>query len=224
MPEIEGKRRRPGFSKERRVTKDEILELLKNTFIMLAITVIAGGILGFVYEQTKAPIAAMELRTRQNACRKVFYSASDFSDSVISEFTLADNFKELYPGVDITDCIRAFDENNQFAGYVIEVVTHEGYGGDIDFYVGISNDGTVNGISFISISETAGLGMRADEVLTPQFRNRLADHFEVTKNGAVKENDIDAISSATITSKAVVGGVNAALEYFFNTLNGGDGE
>ncbi len=222
LPEIEGRGRKPGFSKERRrVTGDEIKELFKNTFIMLAITVVAGSVLGLVYEKTKEPIAIQEAETKQRACRVVFRNAAGFSDSVKSEYTTAENFAELYPNVDVTDCMRAFDDNGDMAGYVIEVVTHEGYGGDIDFYVGISNDGTVNGISFISISETAGLGMRADEVLSPQFVNRKADRFEVTKNGVEKENDIDAISSATITSKAVTGGVNAALEYFYNTLMGG---
>ncbi len=225
MPEIEGrKNRKPGFSKEKRhIDSGEIIEMLRNTFIMLAITVIAGGILGIVYEQTKAPIAAMEIRTKQNACRKVFYNAYEFSNSVLSEYELAPDFKELFPGVDVIDCMRAMDQEGNNLGFVIEILTHEGYGGDIDFYVGISNDGTVNGISFISISETAGLGMRADEVLSPQFHNRLADNFVVTKGGAATENEIDAISSATITSKAVVGGVNAALEYFYKTLSGGEG-
>lgn len=224
LPEIEGRGRRPGFSKEhRKITKDEVIESLRNTFIMLAITVVAGSVLGIVYEKTKDPIAVMEARTRQNACRKVFYNAAEFSDSVLEDNRPAEGFESNYPGAEITDCILALDDNGDTAGYVIEVVSHEGYGGDIDFYVGISNDGTVNGISFISISETAGLGMRADEVLSPQFHNRRAEWFEVTKNGVEKENDIDAISSATITSKAVTGGVNAALEYFYNTLSGGAG-
>ncbi len=47
------------------------------------------------------------------------------------------------------------------AGYVITVTDKDGYGGDIQITVGIMSDGTVNGISFLSISETAGLGMRA---------------------------------------------------------------
>ena len=211
---------RPSGSRKK-VTVDEILELIKNTFIILAITVVAGGILGLVYEKTKDPIAAMELKTRQNACRKVFLNAADFSDSVIDSVAIADDTKAKFKGVDIKDCIEALGTEGELLGYVIEVVSHEGYGGDIDFYVGISLDGTVNGISFIEISETAGLGMRADEVLSPQFKNRFAEEFRVTKSGASSVDEIDAISSATITSKAVTGGVNAALIVFRESLEGG---
>ncbi len=227
MPEIEGRKpRRPGFKKgeRKRIEKSQIIEMFKNTFIMLAIAVVAGGVLGFVYEQTKAPIAEMEQRTKQNACRKVFYNAASFSETVINEYPVTDEFRELWNKVDITNCMKAEDGDGNLLGYVVEVVTHEGYGGDIDFYVGISLDGTVNGISFIEISETAGLGMRADEVLSPQFKNRLSDRFVVTKNGAASDEEIDAISSATITSKAVVGGVNAALDYFRMILGGGGDE
>ncbi len=205
----------------KRVTADEIIELIRNTFIILAITVVAGGILGLVYEKTKEPIAAMELKTRQNACKKVFITASDFSGSVMDSVVISDETKAKFSGADIKDCIEALGSNGELLGYVIEVVSHEGYGGDIDFYVGVSLDGTVNGISFIEISETAGLGMRADEVLSPQFKNRHADEFKVTKSGSSSSDEIDAISSATITSRAVTGGVNAALIFFRESLEGG---
>ena len=52
--------------------------------------------------------------------------------------------------------------------------------------------------------------MRASEVLAPQFKNRNELVFEVTKTGAINDNQIDAISSATITSKAVTNAVNGA--------------
>ena len=63
--------------------------------------------------------------------------------------------------------------------------------------------------------------MRAEEVIVPQFFERRADSFEVTKTGSALDNQIDAISSATITSKAFVNGVNAGLLYLREVLGGG---
>lgn len=204
------------------MTKDEIKELIKNTLIMLAITLVAGGILGVVYESTKEPIAQMEAETREAANKAVFVNAVSFSEDILDEVKMDQAFAGVYDGVDITEVLKAYNASGETIGYVMEVTSHEGYGGDIVFRIGLQTDGTTNGISITSISETAGLGMRASEVLAPQFVERKADEFEVTKNGAQYENQIDAISSATITSKAVVNGVNAALYYLRNVLEGGN--
>ena len=201
----------------------EIKEFIVNTLIMLAIALVAGGVLGFIHEITKEPIAVMAAKEKQAANRKVFLSATEFSDSIIDKSADVSALKALYPGVDITDCIKAFDENGELAGYVLEVTSHEGYGGDIVFSAGITTDGTLNGIFITSISETAGLGMRAPEVLVPQFANQTADVFEVVKGNGTTDSQIDAISGATITSKAVTNGVNAALEYYRLYLEGGEG-
>jgi len=207
--------------KDNRVGNDAILELLKNTLIMLMIAVVAGGILGLVYEVTKEPIAQMEAKEKQMANRKVFMLADHFGENIFTEDMVTDNFKTMYSGVDITEVLEALDNSGSVMGYVLEVVSHEGYGGDIVFRIGIDNEGIVNAISITSISETAGLGMRAEEVLVPQFKNRSVSCFEVSKTGSTADNSIDAISSATITSKAVTGGVNAALLLFRESLMGG---
>ncbi len=98
------------------------------------------------------------------------------------------------------------------AGFVVEVVP-SGFGGGITMMVGILPDGTVSGISIVSHTETAGLGSiaaasnAAGEAFRGQFVG-LSGNLAVDKDGG----DIDAITSATITSRAVVNGVNAALE------------
>ena len=84
--------------------------------------------------------------------------------------------------------------------------------------MGVKLDGTVNGISFLSISETAGLGMKAaEEDFMKQFANKNVESFQYTKNGASADGEVDAISGATITTNAVVNGVNAGL-YYISTL------
>ena len=124
----------------------------------------------------------------------------------------------------VNACQEAKDASGTVLGYVLTVTTHEGYGGDIQFTVGVRNDGTLNGISLLSISETAGLGMQAGDVLVPQFADKNAYPYVYTKTGSTADNEIDAISGATITTNAVTNAVDSALVYFQNELGGGSNE
>lgn len=201
-------------------------ELLKNTLILLIITVAAGGILGFVYDNTKDIIAQREADAKKAAYRDVFDSADDFESM---ELIVDENVREAmneagFEKEEITELIEAVDASGNSLGYVFTIVSHEGYGGDITFTLGVSNDGTVNGISILSISETAGLGMEAEKVLKPQFDNKQVTGFVYTKTGAVNDNEIDAISGATITTNAVTNGVNLGLYYYYEVLGGADHE
>ena len=109
-------------------------------------------------------------------------------------------------------------------GYVVTTTDKDGYGGNIQITVGIMKDGTINGISILSISETAGLGMRAEEPeFYGQYSDKKTDKFVVDKDGGSGEQ-IDALSGATITSRAVTGAVNTALGYYQNALGGSGNE
>lgn len=109
-----------------------------------------------------------------------------------------------------------------FYGYVIGVTTKEGYNGAISFYVGVTKEGILKGVSLLDIGETPGLGMNAENVLLPQFRNVNATNFTVVKTGAQTLSEVDAITGATITSDAITGGVNAACECFAILQEGGN--
>lgn len=196
--------------------------MLKDAAILFAITLIAGAVLGFVYDVTKAPIAEQEAKAKSEACREVFADAAAFEALEGSEEEMtAVAAAGGYAKVSVNEVLTASDASGASLGYVITVTSHEGYGGDIQFSMGIRNDGTLNGISILSISETAGLGMRAEEVLKPQFANKNVAQFTYTKSGAVSDDQIDAISSATITTSAVTNAVNAGLYYFQTELKGG---
>ena len=113
----------------------------------------------------------------------------------------------------------AKDASGNELGYAFTVTTSEGYGGDIQFAMGIQDDGTLNGISILSIGETAGLGMNADKPeWKGQFAGKKAEVFSVTKDGATSDDQINAISGATITSRAVTNAVNAAVYFVDNCL------
>lgn len=197
----------------------------KDAAILFAITLIAGLILGSVYQITKEPIARQEAQALENACREVFTDAESFE--VLQDFDEAEAEAVLSEGGYFSQSIdgvsAALASDGTVAGYVITVTTHEGYGGDIQFTMGIREDGSLNGISLLSISETPGLGMQAEDVLVSQFSGRNAYPYEYTKTGAVNPNQIDAISGATITTNAVTDGVNAGLYYFLHSFNQADG-
>ena len=200
--------------------------MIKDALILFAITLIAGLMLGVVNDITKEPIAQQEQKAKNEACQNVFAAADSFeaqelADSAQIEQVLAD---AGISGADIDELMAAKDASGALLGYVITVTDHEGYGGDIQFSMCITNEGTLNGISLLSISETAGLGMRAGEVLVPQFSDKNVSRFTYTKTGATADSEIDAISGATITTNAVVNGVNAGLAYFDKLLKGGSAQ
>lgn len=196
-------------------------EMIKNAGIMLAITLIAGLVLGFIYQITKEPIAEQNARKKQEACQEVFQDAASFEPVEVREPDAAAWTAEGYGDERVDEVMSALDDSGSLLGYVITVTTRESYGGDIQFAVGVRMDGTVNGMSILDIAETAGLGMRAEDVLKPQFAGKQVEKFEYTKSGATSEDQIDAISGATITTNAVTNGVNAGLYYFQTELRGG---
>jgi electron transport complex protein RnfG len=195
--------------------------MIKNALILFAITLVAGVLLGIVYQVTKEPIAYQNKLAQDKANQSVFAAASTFDDVATDESGALAAVTD-FTGVTIESVKEAKDASGSVLGYVIQVKS-KGYGDFITYTVGITNEGNVNGISIISIAETPGLGMNAEKVVVPQFVDKAATVFGVAKNGQVTDpnTQIEAISGATITSKAVTNGVNAAVTYFNNVLKGG---
>ena len=188
--------------------------ILKDTLILTVITLVAGGLLGLVYEITKEPIAQQEELAKQEAYQAVFEDADSFEVCVEAEDAeiaayLAENG---FTAQTVNEIMEAKDASGETLGYAINMTTSEGYGGDISFSMGVQMDGTMNGISILSINETPRLGMNAQkDEFKNQYSNKNVEAFEVTKTGASGDDQINAISGATITSNAVTGGVNAGL-------------
>lgn len=134
------------------------------------------------------------------------------------EFTL-----EPYSGEDAN--IRSVHKAEN--GFVIETVTY-GYAGEITIFIGVNNDGKVTGLVVRDLSETFGLGREAltDHVFLKQFLNSSGSFEVVTAapdafsgaTGEVTEAEgdtvgVDALTGATVTSKAIVRAVNSAVAY-----------
>ena len=195
-------------------SKNGFVEMIKNAGILFAITLIAGLALGFVNELTKEPIAYQQELKVQRACAAVFDDAASFE-------ALPSTGGSQGNGVEIGTVFKALAGDGTLLGYVINTTSSEGYGGDISLMMGVRMDGTVNGISLLAIAETPGLGMQAGDVLVPQYAGKNVPSFIYTKSGAVNDNEIDAISGATVTTAAVNNAVNGGLTYFNNTLKEG---
>ncbi len=188
--------------------------IVKDTIAITLITLIAGVALGGVQGITAEPIAQQRQLAKDEAYKAVFADADSFETIVAEEDPEIEAFLDEsgYPSQNIDEVVQAKDASGSPIGYAFTVTTSEGYGGDIQFAMGVKDDNTMNGISILSIAETAGLGMKADtDEFKTQFADKNVEKFEYTKSGATDDSQIDAISGATITTNAMVNGVNAGL-------------
>lgn len=200
-------------------------KIVHDALILTAFTLVLGFILGAVNEITKEPIAKANKAAQDAAYKEVFAEADSFEDN--ADFD-AEKAAEIIAGSEYTNdeiigVANALDDSKNVIGYVINVTSHEGSQADITFSVGIKNDGTINGYSITSISETPGLGMLVNEEdFKKQFNNKNAESFTVVKTTPSADTEIEAVTGATISSKAVTNGVNACLVYFDTALQGGN--
>ncbi len=195
----------------------DVKNACKDAIILLVITLFAGLALGAVHEITLEPIEQQKQAAVVKSCNAVFPDEEGFAhvaDFMEAEEGIREQLGALTfdNGISIGNIYYALDDAGNRTGYAIEVTSAEGYGGDIKVMCGVTTDGVLRGVSILEISETAGLGMKAGNVLVPQLHNISAEHITFTKTGSTSESEIDAISGATITTTAFVNIVNAALD------------
>ena len=179
--------------------------VIKPAIVLFLTALIASLSLTLMREITKDRIAQNAIDEQRTAMNEVLPHAADgtFGDIIETGGTT---------GV-LSYCEAIAD--GQTTGYAIAVAAH-GYGGMISMLVGIDADGVVTGVRIIEHTETPGLGSNAANVgFLAQYDGK-AGALTVTKS-APKDNEIQAITSATITTKAVTSGVNEALA-FYETL------
>jgi electron transport complex protein RnfG len=188
-------------------------KIVKDTLALTVITLVSGLLLGLVNDITAGPIASQQAKEKEEAYKAVFADAASFETVTSGEDTDLESYLDEngFKAQNIDEVMLAKDDQGNELGYAFTVTTSEGYGGDIQFAMGVQDDGTLNGISILSISETAGLGMRATtDDFKNQFKDKNVEKFTYTKTGATSDDEIDALSGATITTN----GVNAGLAAF----------
>lgn len=173
-------------------TESTVKYVLRLTVTLLLITAVVAVILAGVNSVTAPRIADLNARKTQEAVEAVLPGGG-----VEVAFT------------DSTGLVATVYQGD--AGYAVKV-NPSGFNGTVSMMVGVDNSGSVLGISIISQTETAGLGAvsAADTSAGEAFRGQFAGmsgSVSVSKDGG----QVDAITGATITSRAVCTGVNAAL-------------
>ena len=172
------------------------LYVLRLGLTLFLITAVVAGLLALVNGITEDKIAALEAEKTKTAMTEVLGEGDTIGDPV-------ENFQ------DDTGLVRSVTETS--GGWVIEVAP-SGFGGEISMMVGVSRNQEITGISIISHSETSGLGANAaaKTQVGQDFRGQFVGKsgtLAVAKDGG----DVEALTGATVTSRAVTQGVNAAL-------------
>lgn len=165
--------------------------------ILFLIAAICSGLVGFANEVTKGPIATQKAESKQLAMEEVLPAASSFEDAGSN-----DEIAEIQIG----------NHGGEQVGYALRVIS-AGYADPIEIMIGVTNEGVVEGIEILASNETPGLGDNAsDPSFTDQFKEK--DRLlTVTKSGGAGDDEISAVTGATITSVAITDGVNKAIEY-----------
>ena len=207
--------------------------LIKNALILFAFTLGAGLLLGVISDMTSPIIAEHKIEALKAAYGAVLsaneyetvYSAADGVDEIGAGAAFAEvvSGNPAYAKVSLVGVIKALDESGNVVGYVLNL-SSGGYASNIEFSMGITTEGHINGISITASAESAGLGAEADPVITSQLSNngngRDDAPFTLVKGKDPVEGEVQSITGATITSNAVVSAVNAGFEIFENVLKG----
>lgn len=201
--------------------------IVMNTVVLVIATLVCVALLATVNQITAEPIKEAEVAARAQSYAAVYPGAEKFSEPENTQEML-DKAPDMlasagYEGCYINDVLAVNDASGNVAGYVIAATSPNGYGGEMQAAVGITKDGKLTGMGLVSHSETAGLGSKAgDPEFTDQFKGLNASKIEYYKSGAnADNNEIDAISGATISTGAATEAVNAAIAFYQDNFAGG---
>ena len=173
--------------------------LINMVVALLVITAISGGLLGLVYGMTKDTIAEVDQKKNAAAIAEVLGTDENSRLETVTKDDLTYNL--------------AYDAQGNLLGAAVKTFSNAGFSGRIELMVGLLADGTINKVSVLQQSETPGLGAN---MVNPKFKdqfdgkNPASFKLKVTKDGG----DVDAITAATISSRAFSEAVQLACDGF----------
>jgi electron transport complex protein RnfG len=183
---------------------------LQLVIVFILVCAISGGILTAVAKLTAEPIEKTKKEIKLSAVFAVLPEVANDPDQDKTKVKFEDNGTSVeatvFPGK---------DKNGNIVGYAVSSVSHKGYSGDIEVMVGVLPDGSIRSVKIVKQAETPGLGtkIQSDDFIN-QFIGKSLDNF---KFKVKKENgDVDAITAATISSKAVTEAIEFALKAIKN--------
>ena len=182
---------------------------LKNMLLtLLVITLISGASLGGMYKLTKAPIEASKQAKQQNAISQVTPEFDNDPAAEAIEATTEDgSLIKLFPA----------KKSGELVGMAVESVTNKGFGGEVRIMIGFRPDGSIINYQVLEHKETPGLGTKMDEWFRTDKgsqsildKNPGSNNLTVAKDGG----EVDAITAATISSRAFLDAVDVAYKAF----------
>ena len=203
--------------------------MMKDALILCAITLILGAILAGVYTVTKKPIEDAQAKTNNEACQKVvetgatvgdddaalvkevnaYFAEHDLSNQKTSEGDLLSVY------VEVTQVHKVTDKDKKENGRVYLANAKKGYGGNISLALGVNGEGKVTGISITSESETAGLGANCENAdWQKSFAGKVlpsAPAQNMYNKNEETDSQVQALSGATVTSRAITNAVKGIL-------------
>jgi len=176
--------------------------IIKPTLVLFVVCAVITGALAYVNDMTQDIIFQRTQQEQEQFRKDVMGNADRFVQ--VNPAGISDKVAGVY---------EAYSQDGTIIGYVMDVKT-KGYGGTISLTVGVNTDGQVTGVIIGDNNETPGLGSKAKEPgFTGQFKEVNVNHtLSVVKQNKKSANEIQAISGATITSRAVTEGVQIALD------------
>ena len=186
--------------------------IIKLTVTLFVTCVIVAGLLGLVNSVTCGPIAEINKAKTEAAMKAVVADPENSTFSEALEITGDMTAAASSAGATVTEAYEA-QAGGSTIGYALKVVA-SGSQGNIEMMVGVDTEGVVTGVSIVKNSETSGIGSK---VMTNQPTAKgvgVLDQFEGKTAADAPLNvgtNVDAISGATVSSKGVTTGVNAAL-------------
>ena len=175
---------------------------LESTFlnmfvVLLAISLVSALAIGFTYTKTKPAADAIKQENFEKAIKQV-----------VPEFDKLGEKKE------VDECVlyTAY-KGEAVAGTAVETVSHKGFGGDVQLLVGFDAEGKIHNTAVLSIKETPGLG---SNMTNPKFKDQVNGKNPAEFKLSVKKDggDVDAITAATISSRAFLDAIGKAVEAY----------
>ncbi len=176
---------------------------LKLIVTLTLICVVAAVALSYVHQITLKPIAHQKRMEKVRALKKVLPAYDNHPDKDILK--VKGDKGEIE--------VNLAKKNGKLIAVAFKVVSRKGYGGNIDILMGVDMQGKITGIEILSMAETPGLGARIEE---PAFKKQFVGRTLKNTKWAVKKDggDIDQITGATISPRAVTDALHHGLELF----------
>lgn len=169
---------------------------------LMIICLAASLVLAVTYKITLPAIQAQKANQEQQAFKQILPQADKFLEGQTGRFTYYEGFK-----------------NKDRVGCVLKVKA-KGYAGNIDMLVGIDSRGAIQAVEVLSQQETPGLGSRITEIRQAEGKPWFLEQFKGKIAADLKMSDIQAITGATISSKAVLEGIKGEVEAFLAAKRG----